>query len=65
MQAQFSIFLEAEKWNITRTLRKITVYYVNTDERVEYCEICQRGRMSRVADTELILLITHLIRPPG
>ena len=29
------------------------------------CEIYQRGRVSRIADTELILLITHLIRPPG
>ena len=25
------------------------------------CEIYQRGRLSRVADTELILLIAHLI----
>ena len=25
----------------------------------------QRGRVSRLADTELILLIAHLIRPPG
>ena len=31
------------------------------------CEIYQRGRVSvyRVTDTELILLIAHLIRPPG
>ena len=28
------------------------------------CEIYQRGKESRVADTELILLIAHLIRPP-
>ena len=28
-------------------------------------EIYQRGRESRVADTVLILLIAHLIRPPG
>ena len=28
-------------------------------------EIYQRGRMSRVADMELLLLIVHLIRPPG
>ena len=27
--------------------------------------VYQRGRVSRVADTELILLIAHLIRPPG
>ena len=29
------------------------------------CEIYQRGRVSRVADTEFILLIIHLIRPPS
>ena len=29
------------------------------------CEIYQRGRVSRVADTELILLIAYIIRPPG
>ena len=31
------------------------------------CEIYQRGRVSRVADTELArpILIAHLIRPPG
>ena len=29
------------------------------------CEIYQRGRESRVADTELILLIAHLTRAPG
>ena len=29
------------------------------------CEIYQRGRVSRVADTELLLLIAHLTRPPG
>ena len=29
------------------------------------CEIYQRGRVSRVTDTELILVIAHLIKPPG
>ena len=29
------------------------------------CEIYQRGRVSRVADTELILPIAHLILAPG
>ena len=29
------------------------------------CEVYQRGRVSRVADTEFMLLIVHLIRPPG
>ena len=29
------------------------------------CEFYQRGRVSRVADTELIQLIAYLIRPPG
>ena len=29
------------------------------------CEIYQRGRMSKVADTELLLLIAHLILTPG
>ena len=29
------------------------------------CEIYQRGRLSRVADTELTLLIAYLIQPPG
>ena len=29
------------------------------------CEIYKRGRVSTVADTKLLLLITHLIRPPG
>ena len=29
------------------------------------CEIYQRGRVCRVADTELVLPITHLIRPTG
>ena len=29
------------------------------------CDIYQRGRVSRVAYTELVLLIAHLIRPPG
>ena len=29
------------------------------------CEIYQRRRVSRIADTELILLIANLIRPPG
>ena len=29
------------------------------------CEIYQRVRVSRVADTDLLLLISHLIRSPG
>ena len=29
------------------------------------CEIYKHGRVSTVADTELILLIVHLIRPLG
>ena len=29
------------------------------------CEIYQHGRVSGVAETELILLIAHLIRPSG
>ena len=29
------------------------------------CEIYQRGTVSRVADTKIILLIAHLIRPSG
>ena len=29
------------------------------------CEIYQRERVSRVAGTEIILVITHPIRPPG
>ena len=29
------------------------------------CHSHQRDRVSRVADTELILLIAHLIRQPG
>ena len=29
------------------------------------CKICQRGRVSRVTDTELVLLISHLIQPPA
>ena len=29
------------------------------------CEIYQRGRVSRVAAMELVLLITHFIRPPS
>ena len=29
------------------------------------CENYQRGRVSRVADNELVLLIAHLIRSPG
>ena len=33
--------------------------------RLLNCEIYQRGRVSRVTDTELVLLMAHLIRPPG
>ena len=33
--------------------------------RVGKMEIYQRGRVSRIADTEPLLLIAHLIRPPG
>ena len=29
------------------------------------CEIYQRGGVSRIADTELLLLIAHLIQSPG
>ena len=29
------------------------------------CDIYQRGRVSRVADTKLVHFITYLIRPPG
>ena len=29
------------------------------------CEIFQRGRLSRVGDREIILLIAHLIQPSG
>jgi len=29
------------------------------------CENYQRGRVFELADTELVLLIAHLIRPPG
>ena len=33
--------------------------------RLLNCEIYQRGRVPMVDDTELLLLIAHLIRPPG
>ena len=29
------------------------------------CNIYQRDQVSRIADTELILLTAHLIQPPG